>query len=73
MPETDPAERGRYSLYPHPSGKGVLISRSVGLCGTCSSCKCGEQQELIDLSPGGVTGMIKKMGGLGKMRGVLSI
>jgi len=69
----DPAERGRYVLYPHPSGRGMLIGRATGLCDRCSSCGCGDQQELIDLSPAGIAATIKKMGGLGKLRSAITL
>ena len=69
----DPAERGRYALYPHPSGKGMLIYRATGLCQTCTDCGCGDQQEAIDLSPAGVAATIKKMGGFGKLRSAITL
>jgi hypothetical protein len=68
-----PAERGRYALYPHPGGQGWMISRATGTCDRCTTCGCGDQQEVIDLSPGGVAGLIKRARGLGKMKGALKI
>jgi hypothetical protein len=68
-----PAERGRYAAYPHPTAQGILIYRATGLCDRCQSCGCGDQQEVIDLSPAGVIAMAKKMGGLKAMKGAIRI
>jgi hypothetical protein len=32
----------------------MVIYRATGLCETCQNCGCGDQQEAIDLSPGGI-------------------
>ena len=66
-------ERGRYAVFPHPSAQGLLIYRATGTCQRCRDCGCGDQQEVIDLSPAGVMAMAKKMGGLKAMRGAIRI
>lgn len=67
------AERGRYALYPHPSGQGLLINRATGLCDRCTGCGCGTQQEQIDLSPGGITRLVGKMGKMGKLKAMVGL
>jgi hypothetical protein len=69
----EPSERGRYAVYPHPSAPGMLIYRATGTCQTCQACGCGDQQEVIDLSPAGVMAMARKMGGIKAMRGAIRI
>ena len=49
----EPAERGRYAVYPQDP-TGLVIARTAGLCERCASCGCGEPQEPIDLTPKGV-------------------
>jgi hypothetical protein len=67
----DPAERGRFALYPQE--KGMIIAYVTGLCDTCQGCGCGQQQEPIDLTPQGVTGLLAKMGGLKALRGMIRL
>ncbi len=66
----EPLERGRYLVLGHPSGRGLLIYRATSLCKSCSECRCGDQQEVIDLSAAGVMGMAGK---LGKLRGMVKL
>ena len=61
----EPAERGRYALYPTPDG-GLIIARAAGICATCSDCGCGEQAEPITV-PAAIVGMAK-MAAEGKMK-----
>jgi hypothetical protein len=61
----EPAERGRYALYPTPDG-GLIIARAAGICETCSDCGCGEQAEPITV-PAAIVGMAK-MAAEGKMK-----
>ena len=72
-PAPEPSERGRYAVFPHPSAQGLLIYRATGTCQRCQACGCGDQQEVIDLSPAGVMAMARKMGGLKAMRGAIRI
>lgn len=62
---TEPLERGRYAIFPHPSDRGILIVRATGTCERCQNCGCGDQQEVIDLSASGMPGMLKRMRALG--------
>lgn len=64
----EPAQRGRYALY--PQDKGVIIAYTNGLCETCQGCTCGDPQEPIDLTPSGVGGMLGK---LGKLKGLVKL
>jgi hypothetical protein len=65
-PEQDQAERaamrGRFAVF--PQDKGVIVAYTAGLCSTCLACGCGEAQEPLDLTPGGVMGMMGKLKGL---------
>ena len=69
----EPEERGRYALFGHPSGQGLLIYRATHLCDRCLACGCGDQQEVIDLSPGGVMAMAGKMGKLKALKGMIKL
>ena len=60
-----PAERGRYALYPTPDG-GLIIARAAGICENCSGCGCGEQAEPITV-PAAIVGMAK-LAAEGKMK-----
>lgn len=52
-PAVEETERGRY-LTVRTSPQSLLIHRATGLCERCANCGCGDQQEPIDLSPGGI-------------------
>ena len=61
----EPAERGRYALYPTPDGS-LIIARAAGICATCSDCGCGEQAEPIPV-PAAVVSMAR-LAAEGKMK-----
>jgi hypothetical protein len=61
----EPAERGRYALYPTPDG-GLIIARAAGICQTCVDCGCGEQADPIT-GPAAVVSMAK-LAAEGKMK-----
>ena len=62
MTETEtPPERGRY-LAVRTGVQSMLIYRAVNLCDRCADCGCGEQQEPIDLSPGGIMKLVAASG-----------
>ena len=52
----EPLEAGRYKVFPQDNG--FIISRATGLCETCQECGCGDQQEPLDISPGGVARLL---------------
>jgi hypothetical protein len=54
-------ERGRY-LAVRTGAQQMVIYRAVNLCETCSGCGCGEQQDPIDLSPGGIMRLVAGSG-----------
>ena len=59
--ETPDGERGRY--YAVRTGQqSMVIARAFPLCDRCANCGCGEQQEPIDLSPGGIMRLLAKGG-----------
>ena len=58
MTDGEPAERGRYAVYPVEGG--AIIARATGLCETCSSCGCGTQEENLDITPGGIMKLMSK-------------
>lgn len=60
-PDPDDSERGRY-LAVRTGPRQLLIYRSVGICERCQGCGCGEQQDPIDLSPGGIMKMMSSGG-----------
>jgi hypothetical protein len=60
MTDQEPAERGRYAVYPIDGG--AIVARATDLCETCSNCGCGTQQENMDLTPAGVMKLISKHG-----------
>jgi len=51
--DPEESERGRY-LAVRTGPHSMVIYRATGLCETCSDCDCGEQQDPVDLSPGGI-------------------
>jgi len=59
--EEIPEERGRY-LAVRTGVHSMVIYRAVNLCERCSECGCGDQQEPIDLSPGGIAKMVAMSG-----------
>ena len=65
-PPAEPAERGRYAVFPQPDG-GLLIARAVNLCDRCLDCGCGEQAEPIGPISGAIVGMAKAAAA-GKMK-----
>ena len=54
-------ERGRY-LAVRTGVQSMVIYRATGLCETCADCGCGDQQEPIDLSPGGIMRLVAASG-----------
>ena len=59
--ETPDGERGRY--YAVRTGpQSMVIARAYPLCDRCATCGCGEQQEPIDLSPGGIMKLVSTAG-----------
>ena len=54
----DPMEHGRYAVFPQDNG--FVIARATGLCETCQSCGCGDQQEPLDISPTGVARLLSQ-------------
>jgi len=42
-------ERGRYALFGDGKLTNLVISRATNLCQSCSSCGCGDQQEIISI------------------------
>jgi hypothetical protein len=59
--DAEPAERGRYAVYQENGGPPVL-ARATGLCETCTACGCGDQQEPVELSPGGLMKVLSRNG-----------
>ena len=41
QPEPELLERGRYAVTQMPDG-GWVITRAIGICGSCQTCGCGE-------------------------------
>lgn len=60
-------ESGRYKVFGQENG--FIIARATGLCEACAGHDCGEQQEILDLSPGGVA----KLMGQAKAAGLLKL
>jgi len=58
--EEGPAERGRYAVY--VTDNGTVIARATGLCESCSTCGCGQQQENIDLGPDKLMDTVERFG-----------
>ena len=54
-------ERGRY-LAVRTGVQSMVIYRATGLCERCADCGCGDQQEPIDLSPGGIMRLVAASG-----------
>ena len=62
MAEFDEAEeRGRY-LAVRTGAQSMVIYRAIALCERCSDCGCGDQQDPIDLSPGGIMRLVAASG-----------
>ena len=59
--ETPDGERGRYYVV-RTGPQSMVIARATNLCDRCASCGCGEQQEPIDLSPGGIMKLMSRGG-----------
>jgi len=59
--ETPDGERGRY-LAVRTGPQSMVIARAFPLCDRCANCGCGEQQEPIDLSPGGIMKLVSASG-----------
>lgn len=51
-------EQGRYKVFPQDNG--YFIARAVNTCERCQECGCGDQQETLDISPGGMVKMLAK-------------
>ena len=65
----EPALRGRFAVYPQDP-KGAIIAYATGICEACRACGCGDTQEPLDLTPGGV---MKMMGKVGKLKGLVGL
>jgi len=46
VPVPAPVERGRYAIYLDRFG--LSIARATGICESCATCGCGEQQEPLN-------------------------
>ena len=57
--ETPEGERGRY-LSVQTGQQSLMIYRTIGLCEQCAACGCGEQQDPIDLSVGGIAKLLAR-------------
>lgn len=65
----EPAIRGRFALFPQEP-KGAIIGYATGICERCAGCGCGDRQEPLDLTPGGV---MKMMGKMGRLKGLVGL
>lgn len=63
----EPLEAGRYKVFPQDNG--FIIARATGLCETCQHHDCGEQQEVLDISPAGVARLL----GQARKSGILKL
>ena len=63
----EPLESGRYKVYPQDNG--FIIARATGMCDRCQGCDCGDQQEVLDISPSGVARLL----GQARKAGVLKL
>ncbi len=63
--------RGRFAA--HPQEQGFVIGYATGLCDRCLNCGCGEQQEPLDLTPGGMVAMARKLGKLKMLKGMIKL
>lgn len=67
----EPLEQGRYKVFPQASG--FIIARAVNTCDRCQSCDCGEQQEILDMSPAGVARLLGQARKAGLIKGFLPL
>lgn len=63
----EPLEQGRYKVFPQANG--FIIARATGTCDRCRNCDCGDQQEILDLSPSGVMKLLSQARKAGYVKG----
>lgn len=66
-------ERGRYAIFVAPDGS-IVIPRATGLCESCATCGCGEQQQELRI-PAALAAMARaaadgkiRLPGIGQLR-----